>query len=1039
MTGEPLPMTESQQGLLTLDGRIAAKHLYNQIIRFDLDPKLAPADAVLPASLALVTVQPALRQVFLPLPHMHSLLMPPPDAGHFPLTVVDVAADDFAAAVARECARLGPEPFDLAEGPLYRFVTVRATDESAATLLMFFHHLVADGVSMGPIVRDLEAWFAGAMTDVTVLRARREAALCRELQAQQRVSDSMRVRELAGRWAAELRDVPPLVIAPRPNRPVRTDFRGARVRWRLDEAESERFTGTCHRLGITSFALLTGVYAATLARHGGVAKVLVGSPFVARRTVGGYDLCGFFVNTLPVAVELDWSRPVDEFLADHVRSAVDFCRSHADVSFNKLVEYAKPDRSTDRNPLFSCMLAMQDTFDPGAEAVVRVSEPPVGNAKFDLWLGATPVDGRWQLDLEYDTELIPPAVADAVLASLRTAVRRVIDGTAASVGDLFTDAPLATSLRTDGYPALVDADTLVEWFERSVARNPDAVAISDRDRTLRYTELAGMARQAAAGLAARGIGSGDVVGLALDNLVDTVVAILAILRRGAVFLPLDAGLPATRIEYMVERAGCATIIGAPLVPGVTTIGMTELAEGGPDTGCLADPDGAVYVMFTSGSTGKPKGVLMGHGPLLNLTGWQLAALDMGQGTRFLQYAPLGFDVSYQEILPTLVCGGTVISREPADRRDFPAMLRRIGESAATHVYLPVAALRPLVRHAMEHGVSLPELRYLCVSGEQLLVDEEIREFFVAHPHCTLVNLYGPTETHAVTSYRLSAALESWPGHVPIGLPYPNVIGHVVDVTGHLAPVGVPGELYLGGACPASGYVNDPAITAERFVTDRFAGGIAYRTGDQVFRDPDGVLVFLGRQDTQVKIRGYRVELGEIQAAALAFPGVREAIAVARGIGADRELALFVLAGNPVDHDALRAALTVSLPDYMVPSWIFDLDTVPTTESGKTNLDALVARADELAALHRAEPADTPPEYADELERELAGIWCDVLGVDAVLRDRPVLAYGAHSLNIFTALARVTQRYGVPVPVVEFFGSPTVATLAGLVRVAGGVA
>jgi acyl-coenzyme A synthetase/AMP-(fatty) acid ligase len=411
---------------------------------------------------------------------------------------------------------------------------------------------------------------------------------------------------------------------------------------------------------------------------------------------------------------------------------------------------------------------------------------------------------------------------------------------------------------------------------------------------------------------------------------------------------------------------------------------------------------------------------------------------MGPHTRFLQYAPLGFDVSIQEIVPTLVAGGTVVSREPADRRDFPALVRRVAETRVTHIYLPVAALRPFVQTALTRKTLFPALRYVCVSGEQLMVDEEIRRFIDAHPHCVLVNLYGPTETHAVTTHRLAADDATWPAHVPIGLPLAGVAAYVVDVTGHLAPVGVPGELFLGGACPADGYVNDPERSAAGFVPDRFAGvygAVMYRTGDLVMRDERGALVFLGRDDTQVKIRGYRIELGEIEAVANALPGVRQAVAAARGTGAERELVLFLLTedGSPVDADGIRSLLGDHLPAYMVPARVLDIDAIPTNGSGKTDRDALVAMAQQRLAEQNGTAGAKSPAYADELERELAAIWTELLGVDGIPRDRPVLAYGAHSLNIFTALAQVQQRYGVAPPVVEFFRSPTIATLANLVR------
>jgi amino acid adenylation domain-containing protein len=907
------------------------------------------------------------------------------------------------------------------------------------------HHIILDGASMDPLVRDLEHVLAGTLTDAEIgdKRLTREAALVKELNAQNRIASSEDVATHSKAWAAQLRDVPPLVLAPRPERPTQTDFTGARVSWTLSHDEHKALTDTCRRLDITPFVLFTGLYGTVLARHGNVSRVLVGSPFVARRTIGAFDLGGFFVNTLPVTVDVDWDRSVDEHLGKTVRAAVDFCRSNVDVPFNRLVADVRPDRSGDRNPLFSAMLAMQDTFAPqSASAVLRLTEPANDTAKFDVWLGATPVDGRWMLELEYDRQLIAPAVADGLLCSLRGAVRCAISDGSRRLADLFADASTAASMRSDGWSGALPGCNPVDWVDAAARRTPDASAIEDPPRRLTYAELVAASQRVAAGLARNGVSPGDVVGLAGDDLCDTATAILAILRRGAAYLPLDASLPQERLTYMVEKAGCRFVVGPQLLPGLRSARVGELdRSGGPANGAtgshVGDPDLPVYVMFTSGSTGRPKGVQMGQRPLANLTAWQIAALEMDAESRFLQYAPLGFDVSFQEILPTLACGGTVVSRE-ADRRFFPAILNRIADTRVTHVYLPVAALQPLMQLAMARDVRLPALRYVCVSGEQLLVDDATREFFAAHPHCLLVNLYGPTETHAVTSQRLSDRDPHWPAHVPIGLPCSNVAAYVVDRTGHLAPSGVAGELYLGGACPADGYINDPERTSACFLPDRFAGvdgARMYRTGDLVVRDDRGRLIFLGRVDTQVKIRGYRIELGEIEVVANRVAHVRQCVAVVRGQGADRELVLFVRTQRdaPVDVEEVRMLLGRTLPTYMQPARIIDVETIPTTATGKTDRDALVALADDLLVEQQSGAVAAPAEYADDLERELAAVWSTVLGVDGILRERPLLEYGAHSLNIFTALAQVQETYGVPVPMVDFFGSPTIATLARLVR------
>ena len=1052
-----LPLTESQQGLLMVDNLVSTKEIYNQVAQFDLDPARCPApltEAVIRAMVTLVTVQPALRQVFGTRPVMHARLLPPPTELDLPVETVTVAAADYPAAVAAMGRTIGRQPFDLTVGPVYRIGFVRAADDSAAAVLLCAHHLVGDGVSMGPLVRDLDRALAGTV-DVAELRAAREAALVKELNAQQRAAGSTRTAERVERWARELHEVPPLVLYPRPNRPYETNFAGARISWLLTAGEGQRLQATGKRLGITMFTVLTGVYGAVLARHGGVSSVLVGSPFTARRTIGAYELCGFFVNTLPVTVDVDWTRTVDEHLGETVRSAVDFCRSAVDVPFSQLVAQVQPDRPGDRNPLFSCMLAMQDTVDEASAtgAVVGLREPGNGTAKFDLWLGATPVSGgRWLLELEYDRALLPPAMADALLDSLRTALRRATTDGSRTLAELFDDASTARSRRNDGQPTVVPAPTLSAWFDQIADRGPDAIAIEEPDGCRTFGELSRTARRMAAGLAARGIGPGDVVGLRLDSLGETVAAILAVLRRGAAYLPLDRTLPVDRLAYQVRQAGCRLVIGsgeclgeAELVAAAafeSTI-LESAVDSNADTPVAASPDAPVYVMFTSGSTGRPKGVLMGHRPLLNLAAWQIAALDMTADSRFLQYAPAGFDVSFQEIIPTLLAGATVVAREPADRRDFPAVVRRVADTAVTHLYLPVAALRPFVQSVRGQQMRLPALRRLCVSGEQLLVDAEVRAFFAEHPHCVLVNHYGPTETNAATTHRLAADDPRWPDHVPIGRPLPNVAAYVVDTTGHLAPVGVPGELLLGGVSPADGYLGDPDRTAERFLPDRFspgepgACGALYRTGDQVVRDEHDVLVFLGRDDTQVKIRGHRVELGELQAVATALPGVRQAVAAVRGDDAERVLLLFLVpeSGVVLDHDLVRAALVTRLPDYMLPSRIVDIETVPTTATGKTDRSALLAVA-EQAVVDGSAPGSTAAEYADELERELAGMWREVLGVPMVERDVPVLRYGAHSLNIFAVLGRVQQRFEVTVQLVDFFRAPTVATLADLVRRAG---
>ncbi|MFG2577500.1 amino acid adenylation domain-containing protein [Streptomyces sp. NPDC048481] len=1042
-----LPLTAAQQGLLVVHGSVPAPHLYNVVAELELDPALDPADLG-PALCAVLAVQPALRLAVRERPAPHAELGTVPDQA--PLRVVTTDADGFDRRRAELLGQLGDHAFDLERPPLLRAVLLHTVDRSRSTLLLVVHHLVFDGFSLRQFVRDLTA-AVRADLDVDRVRVARERALCRELAAQLSAADEEHVERSAAELADRLRTAPATVLHPRPNRPTTTAFTGARREIRLSPERSRALGEVCAALGVSPFVFFSAVYAALLARHSGNTPVVFGSPVLARRTLGSLDLCGFFVNTLPLVVDVDWNQPFDAFVTETVRAEADRVKSSAAVSFDRVVRLAAPDRSTNRNPVFSCMLAMQDATDaePGP-VVLRVREHGNGTAKFDLWLGVTPGPDGWLLELEHDRELLPEPLAGALADSLTGLLEKAVERPGTVLAELFEDASPAESRAHDGFwrpPAHPD---LRRWVRASLARRPEATAVEEDGRRVTYGELQESVRSAAAGLARYGVGPGSVVGLTTPTLVETVVAVLAVLERGAVFLPLDLTLPGERLAYMTGKAGCGLVVGRGAVDGARVVALSELTAAGDGDGTVLNGDGngdgsdgdGVYIMFTSGSTGRPKGVLMGNGPLVNLTAWQLDALDMDERTRFLQYAPLGFDVSFQEIVPTLVAGGTLVSREPADRRDLPAVLARVSAARVSHVYLPVAALRPFTRAAQDAGDDLPELRHLCVSGEQLLLDDGVRRFFADRPHIGLVNLYGPTETHAVTTHRLTGS-GPWPDHVPIGRPITHTTAHVVDATGHLAPLGVPGELYLGGACPAHGYVGDPERTAERFLPDPRGDrddARMYRTGDQVLRDEQGTLLFLGRDDDQVKIRGHRVELGELETAAAAHPDVALAVAAVMGEGTDRKLALFFVPedGRSPLPDDVRRRVAGAVPGYMAPSRVFEIASVPVTRNGKVDRPALLKEAEKAVREEAASGGGADTTARDPLEAWLQRLWGELLGRADVPVDRSLLDHGAHSLNVMTARAAIEEHHGVQIPVLDFFLDPTIrAQAAWITRSRGG--
>ncbi|MFF3495273.1 amino acid adenylation domain-containing protein [Streptomyces sp. NPDC002795] len=1032
-----LPLTAAQKGLLVVHRTVPVPHLYNVVAELELDPDLSAA-TVGSALTAVLAVQPALRLAVREGADPCAVLHDVPDEA--PLRAV--ATDPAAYARRRDelLADLGETAFDLTRSPLLRAALLRCDDGSRSTLLLVVHHLVFDGFSLRQLVRDLTAAVRQTL-DVETVRAARERALHRELEAQLASAADERTERAAIALADRLRATPATVLGPRPNRPTSTAFTGARREIRLSARHSAELDALCARLGVSPFVLFTAAHAAVLARHSGNATVVIGSPVMARRTLGSFELCGFFVNTLPLIVDVPWDAPFDVFVKETVRAEADRAKANAAVPFDRIVRHVDPDRSTNRNPVFSCMLAPQDATDAEPGSVVRrVREHGNGTAKFDLWLGVTPGPDGWLLELESDRELLPHALADAVAASLTGLLARAVARPDRTVADLFVDSSPADSRAHDGFRRPLAQPDLYRVVQAAAADRPGRIAVEEGERGLTYAELDHLVTAAAQTLAGRGIGRGTVVGLTTTTLVDTVVAVLATLARGGVFLPLDLTLPAERLTYMTQKADCRLVVGQDPVDGIDLVTPAELVAGQHDMSyeppAAIGPSDGVYIMFTSGSTGRPKGVLMNSGPLMNLTEWQLDALDMDEHTRFLQYAPLGFDVSFQEILPTLAAGGTLVSREPADRRDLPAVLERVRSHRVSHVYLPVAALPAFVRAVQDAGDQLPHLRQVCVSGEQLLLDDRAREFFDERPHLRLVNLYGPTETHAVTTHRLTADNGPWPSHVPIGRPITGVTAHVVDSTGHLAPRGVPGELYLGGECPALGYVNDPARTEERFLPDPYVDdpeARMYRTGDQVLRDESGALVFLGRDDDQVKIRGYRVELGELETAATTHPDVRRAVAVVHGTGHERRLALFFLPedGSEADPEDVRRHVAGTLPGYMVPARVCPLDTVATTRNGKVDRALLADRAQQ-ALREEADAHDTAPSTSDDpLIAALQRMWGSLLGLgeSQVPIDRSLLAHGAHSLTVMAASAIIEEEHGVQIPILDFFQDPTIRAQA----------
>ncbi|RYY20523.1 MAG: amino acid adenylation domain-containing protein, partial [Cytophagaceae bacterium] len=573
------------------------------------------------------------------------------------------------------------------------------------------------------------------------------------------------------------------------------------------------------------------------------------------------------------------------------------------------------------------------------------------------------------------------------------------------------------------------ADQLVHHlFEQAASIHQGRVAVVAGAASLTYGQLAEQATQLSQGIVQQKIAV-DFIGLSTTRGLAMVVGLLAILKAGKAYLPLNPAYPAQRLTQLVASSGlthCLAPVAEKAFFEAVGLAAIEPAAAAPNSPQFVAQSSAAYVLYTSGSTGEPKGVRMGHAPLVNLLHWQKANSTAGPGTRTLQFAPLSFDVSFQEILATLTTGGTLVLLEEEQPLDLASLLDLVAAQQVNRLFLPFVALQALAEVAVATQRLPASLQEVMTAGEQLKITPTLTAFFAALPGCVLYNQYGPTECHVVTQLRLAGPAATWPPLPTIGQAIDKV--EVIILSESLAPlpVGEVGEICLGGACLAEGYLNRPTLTAEKFIDWPVPGGAPkrlYRTGDLGRALPDGSIEYLGRHDDQVKIRGHRVELGEVEVALAELPGISQAVVVARELAGQRQLVAYVVATatGARDVSTLRQALTRRLPDYMLPTTFVWLTELPKTTSGKVDKKALPAPARTRPEL--AEPFRQP---ATAVENQVTQLWAELLALDEVGRDDNFFELGGNSLLAQQTVALLQQRHQLALPIIKLYQWPTAA-------------
>jgi amino acid adenylation domain-containing protein len=1052
----PLPLSFAQRRLWFLDQYEPDSPLYNLPFAIRLCGAL-DAGVLRRALSELTRRHEALRTTFVDAGGEPAQVIHEP--ADLPLPVVDLGGLPAAGREAEAMRLLREEarrPFDLRTGPLLRATLVRL-GEKRHLLILNIQHIVFDGWSMGVLFSEFgalyEAYLGGGPSNLPDLPVQ----YADFAQWQRQWLSGATLDGLLGYWGKKLAALPALELPSDRARPPVQTFGGATTTFRLPPDLAQKLKALGRRHGATLFMTLLAAFKALLGRYSGQDDVAVGS-VIANRNLGAIEgLIGFFVNTLVLRTDLSGDPPFSELLG-RVRDVTLEAYAHQDLPFDRLVEALQPERDPSRSPLFQVLFVLQNA--PAATELpgltVTWTEVDTGTAKCDLTVQMWDADDGLLGAVEYNTDLYDTATIARLLGHFRV----LLEGVAADPARRLSELPLLTA--GEQRQLLVDwNDTAVsfphracvhELFAEQAATTPGAVAATFAGQELTFGELDRRANQLAHYLRRLGVGRDVPVAICVERSLEMVVGLLGILKAGGAYVPLDPAYPRQRLAFVLDDVKAPVLLTQERLRGELPAGAARVvcldagwdaiageaagdprAGGDPRPG--ATPASLAYIIHTSGSTGRPKGTLLRHRGLSSLVTAQAGIYGVGPGSRMLQFASLCFDASVWECFLALTRGATLVLAPSEELHDPRALAGVLAAARVTIALLPPSLLSQL---PLDAG---PALETLVVGGEAC--PPALAAAWAKRVR--LINAYGPTEATVVaTTWPVPREVDA-ARPLPIGRPVPNAQAYILDQTLRPVPIGVPGELCVGGVGLARGYLNQPTLTREKFIRHPFdgrRGARLYKTGDLARRLSDGNIEFLGRIDQQVKIRGFRVEPGEVESLLARHPAVRDVAVIAReDRPGDKRLCAYVVpapgaatpaAGAATPAEDLRAYLKEQLPEYMVPSAFITLDALPLLPNGKVDRRALPAP--DTARLE-AGRGYTAPRNA--VEETLCGIWAQVLGVERAGIHDGFFDLGGHSLLATQVIARVREAFNVELPLKRLFEMPAVADFGRLVVAAQG--
>jgi amino acid adenylation domain-containing protein len=926
------------------------------------------------------------------------------------------------------------QAFDLSTAPLLR-VKLICLESDSHVLLVTMHHIISDAWSVGIFLKELSSFYAASPLPKLQIQYADYAYWQRQWQQNDIITTQLNY------WKQELADAPPVIELPtdHPRSAIQT-FRGSIQRFKLGDDLTNKLKTLSQKSGASLFMTLQAAFATLLYRYTGQEDIVIGSPITNRNRPALELLIGFFVNTLVLRTCLENNPTFRELLAQ-VRQVALNAYAHQDVPFDQLVEVLQPQRHLSHSPLFQVMFVLQNSpvqkLDlPGLNVTQIELDRPTAGATFDLTLSMQEIDSELRGAFEYNANLFDDDTIARMVEHFKTLVEAIATNPDECVGQL----PLLT--------AAEQHQLLFEWndtktnyphqcihqlFEEQVEKTPNAVAVGFGNQQLTYRELNTRANQLAHYLQKLGVGEETWVGICLDRSPTIIVAMLSILKAGGAYLPLDPSYPSDRLAFMLQDAQAFLLLTEQQLYGqLTTVEQICLdsdwsvicQESQQNLKCNTTADNLAYVIYTSGSTGQPKGVMVPHRGVVRLVR-NTDYIDLQPKDVIAQASNTSFDAATFEIWAALLNGAKVaiLERETVlSPRDFASSLQTEG---VTTLFITTALFNQMIQ---EVPLAFASLRYLLFGGEAVDT-RRVRQLLAAGAPQKLLHVYGPTENTTFSTWYNIQHIEPKAETLPIGRAIANTQNYILDRYLQPVPIGVSGELYLGGAGLARGYLNRPNLTSERFIANPFVEDERlYKTGDLGRFLPDGNIEFLGRIDHQVKIRGFRIELGEIETVLSQHSQVQQAVVTVReDAPGNKYLTAYVVGETEtLNSSELRQFLKPQMPEYMMPSAFVMLKTLPLTPNGKVDRQALPKPETTNSELEAAFVA--PRTW---LEEKLAEIWCTVLHQEKVGIYDNFFELGGHSLLLTSVISRIQQTLAIAIPLRSLFAAPTIAEL-GLV-------